>query len=455
MLKYDNDNTDIKKKLTTIIVSFAIILLVILIIINMGPINSFLFGLLEIVAPVIIGAAIAYFLNPILRFLEFVVFKGIKNKKAVRALSLVLTYVYAIALIVLLVSVIAPQLVESIFDIAQNYNSYLETAVDFVNNLFSKISTNFKTIDTENVKHYILDLFNESENIFQTIVEYIVTYGTYVVVAFKNILIGLFISIYILISKERLYAQATKGARAYLSNKFYNSCMRYLRITNATFGRFFIGKFFDAAIVFAITFVVLLIMKIKYAVLIAMIIGILNIIPFFGIIIGALISSLIVLFVAPDKLFIFLLIMLIIQQIDTNVIAPKILGQSAGISSLAVIIAVTIMGSYFGIVGMILGVPFFAVIISIVRKWLEKKLSAKNLPVATKEYYTDRSYSHENEEQKSITRMIFDPFLKRISQNVNKTISETTIHEDEDEEDEDSRKYPESEQIDSKKNTKQ
>ena len=449
MLKYDN--TDTKKKLTAIIVWFALSLLVILIIINMDPINSFLFGIMEIVSPVFIGGAIAYLLNPILKFLEFVVFKGIKNKKAVRALSLVLTYVYAIVLIVLLVSVIAPQLIESILDIGKNYNTYLDTAVGVVNNIFSKISTNFENLDTENVKQHILELFNESENLVQTIVGYVITYGTSLIVAFKNLIIGLFISVYILVSKERLYAQATKGAKAYMSSKFYNNCMRYLRITNATFGRFFIGKFFDAAIVFAITFTVLLILKIKYPVLIAMIVGVLNIIPFFGIIIGALISSLIVLFVAPDKILLFLLIMLIIQQIDTNVIAPKILGNSAGISSLGVIIAVTIMGSYFGIVGMILGVPLFAIIISIVKKWLEKKLSEKRLPINTKEYYTDHSYSNENEEHRSITRIIVDPFLKIISRNVNKAINEDLMHEDEGEDIQD----PESEQEDQTKDIEQ
>lgn len=435
MLKYDNSDT--KKKLTAVIVWFALSLLVILIIINMDPINSFLFGIMEIVSPVFIGGAIAYLLNPVLKFLEFVVFKSIKNKKAVRALSLVLTYVYAIALIVLLVSVITPQLTESILDIGKNYNSYLDTAVGVVNNIFSKISTNFENLNTESVKQHILDLFNESENLIQTIVEYVIAYGASLIVALKNIIIGLFISVYILISKERLYAQATKGARAYMSNKFYNNCMRYLRITNATFGRFFIGKFFDAAIIFVITFIVLLILNIKYPMLLAMIVGVLNIIPFFGIIIGALISSIIVLFVAPDKILLFLLIMLIIQQIDTNVIAPKILGNSAGISSLGVIIAVTVMGSYFGLVGMILGVPLFAIIISIVKKWLEKRLSSRQLPVNTKEYYTDSSYSTENEEHRSITRIIVDPFLKIISRNVNKAINEELIHEDEDETDQD------------------
>ena len=143
--------------------------------------------------------------------------------------------------------------------------------------------------------------------------------------------------------------------------------------------------------------------------------------------------------------------MLIIQQLDANVIAPKILGSSAGISSLGVIIAVTVTGSYFGIIGMILGVPLFAIIISIVKKWLEKKLSEKRLPINTKEYYTDHSYSNENEEHRSISRIIVDPFLKIISRNVNKAINEDLIHEDEGEDIQD----PESEQEDQTKDIEQ
>ena len=176
MLKYDNSDT--KKKLTAIAIWFAISLLIILVIINIDPINSFLLKIIDITAPVIIGAAIAYMLNPVLKFLEFVVFKNLKNKKLVRGLSLVLTYVYAISLIVLLVSVIAPQLVESIIDIGKNYNTYLDTAINVVNNIMSKVSSSFEGVDIDYVKQRILELFNESENLVQNIVSYAISYGS-------------------------------------------------------------------------------------------------------------------------------------------------------------------------------------------------------------------------------------------------------------------------------------
>ena len=154
-----------------------------------------------------------------------------------------------------------------------------------------------------------------------------------------------------------------------------------------------------------------------------MVVGVLNIIPFFGIIIAIVFSAFIVLIAAPSKLFVFIIVMIIIQQIDSNIIAPKILGSSAGISSLGVISAVIIMGSCFGIVGMIIGVPIFAIIIAIFKDYLDKKLAKKNLPVNTSNYYTDPNYSSENEEYKPLTRLLLEPLFKKISMSLNVAIS--------------------------------
>jgi len=252
---------------------------------------------------------------------------------------------------------------------------------------------------------------------------------------YKNILLGLFISIYILSSKERLYAVTTKAARAFMTAKVFNNCMRYVRIASSTFGRFFIGKLFDSTIVFIITLALLSVFGIPHATFIAMIVGVLNIIHFFGIIIAIVLSAFIVLIAAPSKLLLFLLIMIVIQQIESNVIAPKILGSSAGISSLGVIAAVIIMGSCFGIIGMIIGVPIFAIIIAIFKDYLDNKLAKKNLPVNTSNYYTDHDYSSENEEYKPLTKLLLDPVFKKISKRLNVAISHDLKKDDITEED--------------------
>ena len=435
MLNKEN-NTGNKKGLTYSLIVFAIALLVVLIMIYLEPISDFVSIIFSVIAPIALGGAIAYALNPILKFLEFFVLKKIRNKRLLRALSLILTYLYLLLIITLAISVISPQITKSIIDIGKNYNLYVNTTLETINSTISRLSATFENLNVSIAKDTVSDIINESSDIFKDIFNYIFSYGKSLLTTFKNLILGLFISIYILAAKERLYAHSIKTSRAFMSPKMFNNCMRYVRVANSTFGRFFIGKLFDSTIVFVITFVVLALLKMPHAMLIAIIVAALNIIPFFGIILGIVLSSFIILIASPDKFVIFIIVMIIIQQIDANIIAPKILGSSAGISSLGVITAVIIMGAYFDIVGMIIGVPLFAIIIAIFKEWLEKRLSAKKLPVKTAEYYEDPDYSSESEEYKSFTRLLFDPLLKKASKKVNHTISrdlkKNDITEDED-----------------------
>lgn len=422
MLKYEKNGSPNKGLRYTLFV-FAIIFLIILLIINISPIKSFSSKVVDIIAPIILGAAIAYLLNPILKFLEFIVFKNIKNKKIVRFLSLVLTYVYAILIITLVISVLRPRLTESIADLVKNYKLYISTTLDSINSFISVISLNFENFDTTNLNEFINEFFNESGDIFKTVTDSIILYGKSLITILKNFVLGLFISVYILISKERLYAQSTKVARAFLPNKTFQTCMRYIRIANSTFGRFFVGKLFDSAIIFVITIATLAILNIPHALIISVTIAVLNIIPFFGMIVAIVFTSFLVFIAAPDKFIAYVIIMIIIEQIDANIIAPKILGNSAGISSLGVIIAVIIMGAYFGIVGMIIGVPIFAIVIAVCKDMIDKKLASKKLPIEAKDYYTDPEYSTDSENNKPIARVIFDPILNKISGRVNSTIT--------------------------------
>ena len=437
MLKYDNNNAP-KKGIIYTAVIFAIALLVVLITVNISPIIAFMSIIFSVITPIVIGAAIAYLLNPLLKFLEFIVFKKLKSKKLIRALSLVLTYAFALLVITLVFAVLTPRMLQSIIDLGKNYSFYISKTMEAVDSFISNLPIKSASFNAEHLKNITSDILSESGNLFDTIVSYAVDSVDSIITTVKNIVLGLFISIYILISKERLYAQATKGARAFMSNKIFRNCMRYIRIANSTFVKFFVGKLFDCTIVFTITLVVLAILEIPHSLFIAMIIGVLNIIPFFGFIVAIVISAFLVFIAAPEKLLIFLVVMIIIEQIDANVIAPKILGNSAGISSLGVIIAVSIMGSFFGIVGMIIGVPVFAIIIAISKEWLEKRLASKNLPTNTKEYYTDPNYSSESEEYKSITKAIFEPMLLKISKKLNSAISDNLKSQEAEEDEEES-----------------
>lgn len=449
MLKYDKNNS--RHRIQFTLFGFALALLAILIAINLSSIGDFFSAVMSIISPIVIGAAIAYVLNPLLKLFEYKIFKKVRSKGFVRVISLILTYVVAILLLIVSVAIVLPRVVFSVVDIAKNYDSYLNTATGFVNAAIAKFSSNSEYYNPEQMAQLIKDIFTESGDIFQTIAQYVISYASGLITALKNVFLGLFISIYVLISKERLSAQASKVARAFLTDRMYSTALRYLRKTNSTFGKFFVGKLFDSTIVAFITLLLLLAFKMPYCILIAIIIGILNIIPFFGMVIGIIASSFIVLIATPDRVLLFILLMFIVYQIDVNIIAPKILGRSAGISSLGVIVAVIVMGAYFGIVGMIVAVPVFAVIISVVKELVEKRLKDKNLPVETTEYYEDSDYTHESEEHKTVTQVIVDTTVhlaeaavSGIKHTISKEETEQTHTDDSLEEQKEDPSYPSS-----------
>lgn len=400
-----------KNKIAIIITAFALILLLILIIVNIDSLKEFINLVLGILTPIIIGAAMAYVLNPLLKFFEFTVFSKIKNKKVIRALSLVCTYIFAILFIAVFIAILFPRFINSVMDLGANYNLYLGKATDFLNSIAMRFTENSDFFEPEQLKKAITNFIAESGDLFKTLSEYVISYASTLFSTVKNVFLALFISIYMLISKEKLYAQTTKLMQAFLSKKLYLQTIKYARISNSTFGRFFVGKIFDSIIVSLLTLILLLIFKMPYCLLIAAIVGIFNIIPFFGIAIGIIFTSFVILIASPQKLVTFLIIMLVVQQLDSNVIAPRILGRSAGISSLAVIISVIVMGSYFDIVGMIIGVPFVAIFISIITELINKKLTKKGMSADTADYYEHSEYSIESEERKTVLHMLWNSVL--------------------------------------------
>ena len=223
----------------------------------------------------------------------------------------------------------------------------------------------------------------------------------------KNAFLAFFISLYMLISKERLSAQFRKFSVAVLGVNGRKRLYRYIRIVHRNFGGYFSGVLVDAIIIMIISFICFLIFNIPYAPLIAVIIGTTNIIPIFGPFLGAIPSFIIIFIQNPTKALIFAILSLIIQQIDGNIIAPKVLGNSTNISSLGVIIAITVMGDYFGIIGMIIGVPIFAAGIAIGKEFIEHRLRIADMPTDTAEYYADDSLVDPHEIHETFSHRLF------------------------------------------------
>ncbi len=397
-----------KRSTAAIAISCAILFLVLYITVNISVFADIFSAVLSVLSPIILGGALAYLLNPLLKVYEYKVFKKLKNKNILRTLSMIMTYVTALLIVVAFVFLLVPQLIKSITELVSNFDTYLASTIDSINNLISNLAGERKNfIDKEALITAVTKVLVGSGDLFEAIANYVMTYGMGLVVGLKNVLIAIFISIYVLISKERLKAQTHKFTSACFSDKTNNRFFKYLYLCDKTFSNFFMGMVVDSLIVGIITLIFLLIFGMPYPLLIATIVCITNIIPIFGPFIGAIPSFFIILIAEPSKAILFLVLILVIQQIDGNIIAPKILGNSTGLSSLGVITAIIIMGEYFGVVGMVVGVPVFAVIVTIVKEFLETRLEAKALPTDTAEYYDRDSLVNPYEHHDTIVSRLF------------------------------------------------
>lgn len=400
-----------KKSAASVGIICAVIFLILYAVVNISVFSTIFSKLLSVLAPIILGGALAYMLNPILKFFEYRVFKKIKNKTALRSLSLLMTYIVALLILVAFFWLLIPQLIDSIMRLANNFDGYIASTADTINAFIVKLLDRqdlANTVDDEAILSAITALLFKSGDLLTGIMGYVVEYGAGLVVGIKNIVLAIFISIYVLSAKERLKAQMLKLTTALFTHRGKRRFYRYVRLCNHTFGGFFIGKIIDSLIIGVITLVVLLIFRMPYSLLVSTIICITNIIPVFGPIIGAIPSFFIIFIVSPSKALLFLVLILLIQQLDGNVIGPKILGNTTGISSLGVIVSIIIMGEFFGVIGMIIGVPLFAVIVALGKELIEHRLRKKSLATDTAAYYAADSLVDPNEVHEPVAARIFN-----------------------------------------------
>lgn len=345
-------------------------------------------GMIATMQPFIIGSAIAYIINFILNFYEKVVFElkylNKVNRKYRRGIGLLLSYLTAIIVISLFMQFVLPQLVDSIVGLANNIPQYVNDASHVITEISEKFNLESKYMNMivekwNELLNYIITLLT---NLIPVIGNFIMTIGSSIL----NIIIGIIVSIYILIDKEKFIALSRKVTFSIFSAERSKRIVELAQRSNETFGKFLSGKILDSLIIGILTFIILTIFKMPYILLISVVIGITNIIPFFGPFFGAIPSAIIILCVSPIKALWFIGIILVIQQIDGNIIGPKILGDSIGISAFWILFSLLIFAKFLGLIGMIIGVPIFAIIYSIIKENVERRLKAKGLPVETEKY---------------------------------------------------------------------
>lgn len=339
--------------------------------------------------PIIIGFVMAYLINFILDFVETYmvnsIFKNKIRKCFKRLISILITYILVSLIVYMFSYFVLPQLVSSVVGLVNGLPSYVEE----ISRIVIDISSRF--VLDEEIYKIVVDKWNE-------FVDYIINFAAGLVPIFGyfirtvissvwNIVLGIVVSIYLLVDKEKFIALSKKVTISLFSKEKADRIMALVRRGDNIFGKFLSGKILDSTIIAILTFIILTITKMPYVILISFIVGLTNIIPFFGPFIGAVPSFFIILFVSPIKALWFLLIITIIQQIDGNIIGPKILGDSLGISPFWILFSLLVAGKLLGFIGLIIGVPLFVFVYSVVKDIVEERLHERGLPVETKDYY--------------------------------------------------------------------
>ncbi len=377
-----------EKYISIAIYSFLVISMSILFYLVMSEVNGVMGHIKAFIAvftPIIIGFVMAYLFNFILVLYEEKVLNSLKIKKSFRRfLSLVLTYITVGILFILFLQFILPQLISSLVGLVNDIPSHVRD----ISKWFDDMSKNFEFNDQINL--IIVEQFNKMTNyivnLASNLLPLIGNLTKSLLSSVSNIILGLIISIYVLMDKERFTAQSKKMIAALLPKKGAAKTIELAERADSIFGSFLSGKILDSLIVAILTFFVLTFFKMPYILLVSFIIGVSNIIPFFGPFIGAIPSFFIILFVSPQQAVIFLVIILVIQQIDGNIIGPKILGDSLGISPFWILFSLLVSGKIFGFVGLIIGVPLFVFVYSIIKELTEFRLAQKGLPTKTNDY---------------------------------------------------------------------
>lgn len=348
--------------------------------------------------PIIIGLILAYVLNPLLKIYEKYVFfklflKIFKKEKIAKKLSrgfgIVLTIITALAIVSGLMLLIIPELLVNINRLVASLPTYAENVIDYLSEIAKEYPElvnpiiDYFRVASEDLIVWVRDGVLPNANQFIAKMSMGI-YGTFRVIL--DIIIGVIVAIYILAAKEKYSAGARKYIYAALKKEKAEKAIALTRYTDRHFGGFLVGKIVDSAIIGVLSFIVFSIFNIPYALLVSVFVGVTNVIPFFGPFLGAIPSTLLILLVDPLKALIFLFLILAIQQLDGNIIGPKILGDTTGLDSFAVIFAILTFGGMFGIPGMIVGVPVFATVFGIINSICDKSLEKKKLPTELEAY---------------------------------------------------------------------
>ena len=370
-------------KLASILICITFAIFLLFIKDNVGYIWAFICTVATVITPVVYGFGIAYVLSFPFSFFYNKVFGRIKKswfQKINKPLSLILTYVIVLGLVSFLFANIIPQLIDSITGLVEDFPTIIKSFKDNTSALIQWIgSFGIDTTAYTDINNTIANHLSEIINIknFNDLSGMLISASFNTVKFLYNWIIGLIFSVYMLASKDFLIRQVKRFCTAFLPTKVMPTLYEIVRVTDDKCGKFMVGKVLDSAIIALLCFICMTILNLPYALLISVIVGICNIIPFFGPFIGGIPSALLLLIIDPWACLKFVIMIFILQQIDGNLIGPKIVGSQVGLAGFWSLFSVILAGGLFGVEGMILGTPIFAAIYTILGKVINKRIVNK------------------------------------------------------------------------------
>ncbi|MBE5915733.1 MAG: AI-2E family transporter [Pseudobutyrivibrio ruminis] len=389
----------LRRRLCSYVFATCIVLVFYFLLKNSRSVSAVINHIYTVIQPILIGFVMAFLMNPIMGFFEkrlYNIFKRLCKteagaKKGNRALSSIIALVILVGIFVFIIAAIVPNLISTILYLANHIEEQIAGVLDWCNEI---TRGNYEEALMRAKDNNIGDLVNQGLSFVNQYVDYdesdmmsiitnsVLSVGKFIV----NIIIGMFVSVYVLISKETFKAQAKKLVCGIFIPKYSNIILEISRKSADIFYGFIIGKIIDSIIIGIICYIGCLIMSMPYPLLVSVIVGVTNIVPVFGPYIGAVPTVIIIFLTEPMQGIYFLIFILILQQIDGNLIGPKILGDSTGISSFWVVFAVVVGAGFFGVGGMIIAVPIVAIVYYIGGRVANYLVERRNLPKDTDEY---------------------------------------------------------------------
>ncbi|MCD7840147.1 MAG: AI-2E family transporter [Erysipelotrichaceae bacterium] len=349
----------------------GIVVIMILALVYFEYIVRFVMTMIDVFMPVFIGVVLAFIFNMPMCLYE--AHLPIKNDKVRNRVSAVLAIITVLLFVVIVLVAVIPQIIE-------NMNNFITNSSTFINNIEPVMEDVLMQLDLPadmmtTIESYEADitdtLLTGVSNWIPNIIDYLTSLSTGVI----DLFIGLIMSFYILLSRDMLFRQLGKLAKAIFKPKQYEWLGDFVSLVAVTFGDFIFGQVIEGIIIGVMCYIGCLILKIPYGLICSLVIGVTNVIPYFGPIIGAVVDFLIIFLVDPFQAIVFLIFSTCLQQFECNLIYPHVVGGAIGLSPLWVLLAVSLGGGLFGIPGMVLGLPTFSVIYELVRRWTNDRIA--------------------------------------------------------------------------------